>query len=53
MRCVVRRGRTSKGDIWWWNEEVKEAASRKKEAHKAMCQDSTEENKSRHKSMKN
>ena len=36
----------------WWKEEVKEAASRKKEAHKAMCQNSTAENK-RYKSMKN
>ena len=31
---------------------MKEAVSRKKEAHKAMCQNSTEENKSRYKSMK-
>ena len=31
---------------------MKEAVSRKK-AHKAMCQNSTEENKMRHKSMKN
>ena len=46
-------GRRSKGDTWWWNDEVKkEAASIKKETHKAMCQNSTEENK-RHKSMKN
>ena len=27
MRCVGR----SKGDTWWWNEEVKEAVSRKKQ----------------------
>ena len=64
MRCVGKRGKTSKGDIWWWNEEVKEAVprkngevkeavSRKKEAHKAMCENSTEENKRRYKSMKN
>ena len=32
-----------KGRERWWNEEVKEAVSRKKEAHKAMCQNSTEE----------
>ena len=25
-------GRRSNGDAWWWTEEVKEAASRKKEA---------------------
>ena len=32
---------------------MKEAVSRKKEAHKAMCQNSTVENKRRYKSMKN
>ena len=32
---------------------MKEAVSRKKEAHKAMCKNSTEENKRRYKSMKN
>ena len=46
-------GRRSKGDTWWWNEEVKEEISRKKESHKAMCQNSTEENKRRYKSLKN
>ena len=40
------------GDTCWWNEEVKEAVSRKK-GHKAICLSSTEENKRRHKSMKN
>ena len=43
--CGKKRGRRSKGYTWWWNEEVKETVSRKKEAHKAMCQSSTEENK--------
>ena len=42
----------SKGDTWWWNEEVKEAVSRKKDAHKAMCQNSSEENKRICKSIK-
>ena len=51
--CVKKRRKRSKGDTWWWNEEVKEAVSIKKEAHKAMCQNSTEENKRRNKSMKN
>ena len=32
---------------------MKEAVSRKKDAHKAMCQDNIEENKWRYKSMKN
>ena len=30
-----------------WNEEAKDAVSRKKDAHKAMCQNNTEENKRR------
>ena len=37
-------GRRCKGDTCWWSEEVKEAVKRKKEAHKAMRQNSTEEN---------
>ena len=32
--------------MWWWKEEVNEAVPRKKEAHKAMCCNSTEEIKS-------
>ena len=45
--CGKKRGSRNKGDTWWWNEGVKEAVSRKKEAHKAICQNSTEENKRR------
>ena len=36
-----KRWRRSKGDTWWWKEDVKEAVSRKKDAHKAMCHNST------------
>ena len=51
---LIELGRRSKVRYtWWWNEEVKEAVYRKKEAHKAMCQNSTEENKRRYKGMKN
>ena len=46
MRCG-KRGWRSKGDTWWWNEEVKEAVSGKKEEHKAMCQNNCEENRRR------
>ena len=38
-------GWKSEGDTLWWNEDVKEAVSRKKEAHKAICRNSTEGNK--------
>ena len=53
MRCGKKRGRRSKGDTWWWHEEVKETFSIKKDAHKVMCQNSTEENKWRYEGMKN
>ena len=36
--CGNKRGRRNKGDTWWWNEEVKEAVSRKKEAHNAIVE---------------
>ena len=42
--CGKVNGR-SKGDTWWWNEDVKEVTSRKKDAHKAMCRNSSVENK--------
>ena len=40
----------SKGDIWRWNEEWRR---QNYEAHKAMCRNNTEENKSRYNNMKN
>ena len=49
--CGKKRGRI-KGNTWWWGEEVKEAVSRMKEAHKVMCLSSTEENKRRYKRSK-
>ena len=36
----------------WWNEDVKEAILRKKDAHKEMCKSGTEANKARYKNMK-
>ena len=47
------KGSKSTGTTRRWNEKVKVAFSRMKDAHKAMCQNSTEENKRRHKSLKN
>ena len=51
--CGKKRGRRSKGDTCWWNEVVKEAVSKMKDAHKVMCLNNTEENKRRYKSMTN
>ena len=49
--CGKKRGSRGNGVTRWWNEEVKEAISRKKEAHKAMCQNSTGENKRKNKAV--
>ena len=51
--CWKKSGRRSKGDTWWWKEEVKEAVSIMKDAYKVMCRDNTEENMMRYKGMKN
>ena len=48
-----KRGRKSKGDSWWWNKVVKAAISQKTDAHMVMYRNGTEENKNRHKSLKN
>ena len=37
--------RRSKGDTWWWNEEVKEAILMMKDAHMAVGSNSAEDNK--------
>ena len=50
--CGKKRGRRQKEDTWWWNEEVKKEVSKKK-AHKAICQNCTDKNERRYKSMKN
>ena len=48
--CGMKRGRRSKGDTWWCNEEMKEAVSIKK-VYNEICQNSTEENDRRYNSL--
>ena len=50
---LEEEGKEKKGDTWWRIEEGKEAGSWKTDTHKAMCQDNSEENKRRYKSMTN
>ena len=38
-----KRGRRSTGDNWWWNEEVKESISRKKDEYQVISRNSAEE----------
>ena len=51
--CEKKIVKRSKGDTWWWNEEMKEALSWKKDVDKAMCLNSTGENKRRYKGIEN
>ena len=45
--CGKKSGRRIRGDIWLWNEVVKEAMTGKKVVHKAMCRKSSQANKDR------
>ena len=51
--CGVTRTRKSRGNTWWWNEEVKAAVANKKKAFKKWCSNRCEENKIIYKRMKN
>ena len=51
--CGKKLSRRSEGNTWWWNVDVKEAISRKKEAHKNLCKYRTEENKIMYKKQRN
>ena len=54
MACEKRRGGgETKVTHWWWNEEVKEAVSRREDSHMAMCRSVTEQNSNRYQSMNN
>lgn len=50
--CGTKRGRKSKGDTWWWNEEVKDVVLKKKTAFKAFCVNRCEVTRAYYKSMK-
>ena len=51
--CGKTRGKSIHGGTWWWNDQVKEAIARKKDAYKELCKNGTDENKARYKNMKN
>ena len=54
MKCVERRSLGGiKGDMWWWNEEVKDTIAKKKAAFKELCRLLSEQNKTQYKRMRN
>ena len=51
--CRKKKSRRDRGDMWWWNEEVKDTIARKKAAFKELCRFPSEENKIKYKRIKN
>ena len=49
--CGKMKGRRNPGDTWWWKEEVKKAIQQKKVAYKEMCENQSEENKTKYKNI--
>ena len=51
--CGKKKGRRNHGDMWWWNEEVKQAIRQKKKEFKKMYENRSKGNKAEYKNMKN
>ena len=51
--CGKKKFRRDRGDMWWWNEEVKDIIARKKVAFKELCRFPSEENKTQYKRLRN
>ena len=51
--CGKKKVRKSGGNKWWWNEEVRNAIARKKEAFKTICKTGLEEHKIFYRKMRN
>ena len=45
--CGKKKCRRDQGDMWWWNEEVKNTITTKKAAFKELCRFPSEEHKKR------
>ena len=48
-----KKSRRDQGDMWWWNEEVKNTIGRKKVAFKELCRFPSEQNKTQYKRLRN
>ena len=51
--CGKKNSRRDQGDMWWWNEEVKNTVARKKAAFRELCRFPSEENKTQCKRLRN
>ena len=51
--CGKKKSRRDQGDMWWWNEEIKDIITRKKAAFKELCRFPSEKNKTQYKRIRN
>ena len=51
--CGTKKVRKNERNKWWWNEEVRNAIARKKEAFKSFCKTGLEEHKISYRKMRN
>ena len=48
-----KKSRRDQGDMWWWNEEVKDTITTKKTTFKELCRFPSEQNKTQYKHIRN
>ena len=48
-----KKSRRDQGDMWWWNEDVKDTITKKKTPFKELCRFSSEQNKTQYKRIRN
>ena len=51
--CGKKKSRRDQGDMWWWNEEVKDTVTRKEAAFKELCRFPSGEYKTQYKRIRN
>ena len=51
--CGKKKSRRDQGDMWWWNDGVKDTITRKKAAFKELCRFPSEQNKTQYKRIRN
>ena len=51
--CGKKKSKRDRGDMWWWNEKVKDTIARKKATFKELCRFPLEENKTQYKRLRN
>ena len=51
--CGKKKSRRDQGDMWWWNEEIKDTITRQRAAFKELCRFPSEENKTQYKHIRN